>query len=197
MYHWIGTKRTQLQEEAVAGRARITEDSNSLLPALKNDPNIRPPYSVTQISDSAMHRETLYIYRHARPETRAQYDRGHYIEGGKEENWIIKWSLWHVFRYRDNRNRGRTTPSTSNVPRDHRGSLSSGHSNVSLSESIEQGSSEYFWDSYFEHEILTNIQPLRVLPPSESDKTALTHTTIRSETSTAGHDIVCSDSAMH
>jgi len=133
----ISTERTQLQEEAVAGRARITEDSNSLMPGLKNDPNVRPPYSVTQISDVAMHRETLYIYRHARPETRAQYDRGHYIEGGKEENWIIKWSLWHVFRYRDNRNRGRTTPGTS-----HRGSLSSGNSNVSVTGSIEQSPSK-------------------------------------------------------
>lgn len=55
-----------------------------------------------------MHRETLYIYRTARPETRAYYDCGHYIEGEVEENWIIKWMLWHVFRYRDNRNRGRS-----------------------------------------------------------------------------------------
>ncbi|GAB7340183.1 hypothetical protein MBLNU457_6656t1 [Dothideomycetes sp. NU457] len=124
---------SMMKEEAVAGRARITEDSNSLQPEFKNDPNVRPPYSVTQISDAAMHRETLYIYRHARPETKAQYDRGHYIEGGKEENWIIKWSLWHVFRYRDNRNRGRTTPGTS-----HRGSLSSSNSTGGVAGNVEQ-----------------------------------------------------------
>ena len=58
-----------------------------------------------------MHRETIYIYYHARLETRRYYDLGHYREGENEENWIIKWLLWHVFRYRDSRNRGRSTPS--------------------------------------------------------------------------------------
>lgn len=63
-----------------------------------------------------MHRETLNIYRMARPETRAYYERGHYVEGDTEENWIIKWLLWHVFRYRDNRNRGRAMPAWINRP---------------------------------------------------------------------------------
>lgn len=89
----------------------MSANPNSLLPQLVNDPSVKPPYSNTQISESAMHRETLYIYRTARPETRLYYERGHYMEGDTEENWIIKWLLWHVFRYRDNRNRGRAMPS--------------------------------------------------------------------------------------
>ena len=89
----------------------MSANPNSLLPRLINDPNVKPPYSNTQISEAAMHRETLYIFETARPETRHIYERGHYIEGGNEENWIIKWLLWHVFRYRDNRNRGRTLSS--------------------------------------------------------------------------------------
>lgn len=103
----LSQKLIELQEEAIAGRARMSASPQSLIPRLINDPNVKPPYSNTQISEAAMHRETIYIYRTARSETRAIYDRGHYIEGGAEENWIIKWLLWHVFRYRDNRNRGR------------------------------------------------------------------------------------------
>ena len=88
----------------------MSSSVESLIPQLANDPNVRPPYSNTQISDTAMHHETLYIYYHSRNETRRYYDLGHYTEGENEENWIIKWLLWHVFRYRDNRNRGRSMP---------------------------------------------------------------------------------------
>ncbi|KAG8627595.1 hypothetical protein KVT40_005078 [Elsinoe batatas] len=88
----------------------MSASPTSLLPHLLHDPTVKPPYSNTQISESAMHQETIYIYRTARPETRVFYERGHYMEGDAEENWIIKWLLWHVFRYRDNRNRGRAMP---------------------------------------------------------------------------------------
>lgn len=108
---------TQLQEEAVAGRARMSESTACLLPELINDPNVKPPYSNTQINEAAMHAQTLYIYRTARPETRMYYELGHYHEGDTEENWVIKWLLWHVFRYRDNRNRGRSIASASPADR--------------------------------------------------------------------------------
>ncbi|KAF2224921.1 hypothetical protein BDZ85DRAFT_187116, partial [Elsinoe ampelina] len=83
-----------MKEEAIAGRARMSASANSLLPHLLHDPTVKPPYSNTQISESAMHQETIYIYRTARPETRVFYERGHYMEGDAEENWIIKWLLW-------------------------------------------------------------------------------------------------------
>lgn len=125
-----------MKEEAVAGRARMSENPHSLLPQLINDPTLRPPYSNTHISETAMHRETLYIYQTARPDTKAVYDLGHYVEGGTEENWIIKWLLWHVFRYRDNRNRGRSIPTW--IARDGRSSLPSANSSISICESAEQ-----------------------------------------------------------
>lgn len=66
-----------------------------------------------------MHRESLYIYHNAEPETQVYYKKGHYIAEGIEENWIIKWLLWHVFRYRDSRNHGKVGPiSTSRNPTD-------------------------------------------------------------------------------
>ncbi|KAK8215305.1 hypothetical protein M8818_001926 [Zalaria obscura] len=94
-----------MKEEAAAGRARMSADPTSLVPQLRGDPSVRPPYGNVQISETAMHRETLRIYRQARPETKPYYDLGHDTDGINEENWVIKWLLWHVFRYRDNRNR--------------------------------------------------------------------------------------------
>lgn len=32
---------------------------------------------------------------------------GRDTQGLEEENWVIRWLLWHVFRYRDNRNKNR------------------------------------------------------------------------------------------
>ena len=89
-----------------------------------------------------MHRETLYIYQTARPETKACYALGHYVEGGTEENWIIKWFLWHVFRYRDNRNRGRSVPAWN--PQESMSSQPSGDSEANIGDSDEQRTpSEY------------------------------------------------------
>ena len=53
-----------------------------------------PPYSSTHMTETAIHREVLTIYRFARAETRAYYNLGHYMKGGTEENWVIRWTLW-------------------------------------------------------------------------------------------------------
>jgi hypothetical protein len=67
----------------------------------------QPPFSNSQVSETATHREILNIYQHARPETIYYYDMGRDTQGLEEENWVIRWLLWHVFRYRDNRNKNR------------------------------------------------------------------------------------------
>ena len=41
------------------------------------------------------------------------YDLGRDTDRVEEENWVIRWMLWHVFRYRDSRNRNRRTTSPS------------------------------------------------------------------------------------
>ena len=69
--------------------------------------NAQPPYSNSQVSETAVHREILNIYQRARPETKFFYDKGRDTQGLEEENWVIRWLLWHVFRYRDNRNKNR------------------------------------------------------------------------------------------
>lgn len=69
---------------------------------------MQPPYTYNQITETARHSEILNIYRLATPETRQFYDRGRYIDGPNEENWVIRWCLYHSFRYTDNRNRVRS-----------------------------------------------------------------------------------------
>lgn len=85
----------------------MTASPDSLAPQFRDDPRVEPPYSNAQISESAIHREILRIYQLARRETREIYDLGRDAERVEEENWVIRWMLWHVFRYRDNRNRNR------------------------------------------------------------------------------------------
>lgn len=93
------------KEEASAGRNRMLAMPGFLREESKE--NAQPPFSNAQINETATHREIMNIYRHARPETRAYYDLGHDTDGLEEENWVIRWLLWHVFRYRDNRNKSR------------------------------------------------------------------------------------------
>lgn len=99
------------KEEAVEGRRRMTASPESLAPQFRDDPKVEPPYSNAQISESAIHQEIIRIYQNARRETKEIYDLGRDIERVEEENWIIRWMLWHVFRYRDNRNRNRRAAS--------------------------------------------------------------------------------------
>lgn len=57
-----------------------------------------------EIKETAMHREILQIYRKASEKTKAVYELARDTDGVEEENWIIRWLLWHAFRYRDQRN---------------------------------------------------------------------------------------------
>jgi len=86
-------------------------------------PQVGTPYSNGDIPESLRHREILNIYRIASMDTRPYYDFGRDTETIEEENWVIRWLLWHVFRYRDDRNRnrrqaspGRSSGNCSNSP---------------------------------------------------------------------------------
>lgn len=85
----------------------MTECQDVLVPSLRGNTSVEPPYSNAQISETVTHREILRIYRMARPETRVVYDLGRDTARLEEENWVIRWMLWHVFRYRDSRNKNR------------------------------------------------------------------------------------------
>ncbi|CAK4023303.1 Hypothetical predicted protein [Lecanosticta acicola] len=107
---------TLMKGEAADGWTRITQDRNSLLPQFREDRAIGSSYSFGMITEAAVQREIVRIYQNARPDTKIMYGLGHDTEGDVESNWIIRWLLWHVFRYRDERNAGicpRVVPSLS------------------------------------------------------------------------------------
>jgi len=99
-----------MKAEAIDGRSRIAASPEALIPSLRNDPTIEPPYSNSQIDELAIQREVFRIYNYARPETRPFYDLGMDMDRRIADNWVIRWMLWHVNRYRDHRNRNRTGP---------------------------------------------------------------------------------------
>ena len=85
------------------------------------DPTVQQPYKWDQLSETAKHREILNIYARASPRARRYYEKAHSrnpVRQGEwvEENWAIRWYIWHSFRYRDNRDnratRGAATTST-------------------------------------------------------------------------------------
>ncbi|PPJ58924.1 hypothetical protein CBER1_11523 [Cercospora berteroae] len=104
---------SNMKAEAVEGWSRISANRNALIPQLRDDPSIEPPYSFGQVDEEAVQEEVMHIFKNARRDTRIMYELGRDREGDVEENWIIRWLLWHVFRYRDDRNvaagRRRTT----------------------------------------------------------------------------------------
>jgi len=106
---------SMMKAEAVEGRSRIASSEEALIPSLRNDPKIEPPYSNAQISEAATQQEILRIYDRARPETKPYYELGRDTDRMNEDNWIIRWMLWHVNRYRDNRNhhKKKSSPSPS------------------------------------------------------------------------------------
>lgn len=114
----------------------MTESQDVLVPSLRNNSSVEPPYSNAQISETVTHREILRIYRMARPETKVVYDLGRDTDRVEEENWVIRWMLWHVFRYRDSRNRNRRhispSPERVQAPNPSIASIAGGHSSRKL-----------------------------------------------------------------
>jgi hypothetical protein len=91
---------------------------------------VEPPYSAGQLSEESINLEISRIYDSAKPETKSVYDLGHDTDRfGKEKNWVIWWMLWHVYRYRDNRNK---TQSRGLSPHDDAVAVTSPNSGKSL-----------------------------------------------------------------
>ncbi|QIX01486.1 hypothetical protein AMS68_007003 [Peltaster fructicola] len=94
-----------MKSDAVASYLQMTGQRDALLPQLQGDKSVVAPYTYAQVSETALHRAILGMYARADDEIRAYYDLGRNTDGIEEENWVIRWLLWHVFRYRDRRNR--------------------------------------------------------------------------------------------
>jgi len=59
------------------------------------------PFSYNQFTDVAIRNAVDTVYRNASPRSLPLYNRGR----PGSDNWVIRWVLYHVCRYRDSRNK--------------------------------------------------------------------------------------------
>ncbi|KAI9741280.1 MAG: hypothetical protein M1834_002997 [Cirrosporium novae-zelandiae] len=96
----------QMKREAEHYYLILIQGRDHLAPTYKNDMSIQPPYTAAQISDYSFRWAIVQIYNERSQMTAPWYDLGN-TAGQYGPNSIIRWVLWHVFRYRDGRNNRR------------------------------------------------------------------------------------------
>lgn len=86
---------------------------------LKNEyranPGVRQPYKWAHLNQEAIDRAISQIWSTASEKSRWYYDHGQSAEPSVK-NWVLKWLLWHVARYRDERNNKKNRSSGSSSP---------------------------------------------------------------------------------
>lgn len=97
------TQVDRWKEEACRGYERLCHDRDSILPHLRNDPSIRTPYTVTQITESALRREIRRIHTISKQNTSRIYDTGLVLGRADEGSWVVRWLLWNAMKTGGNR----------------------------------------------------------------------------------------------
>ncbi|KZF19206.1 hypothetical protein L228DRAFT_48464 [Xylona heveae TC161] len=108
-------KRTykMMLNEAARAYDCFALDRNNLRPALRANPNMAPPFSHSEMSETAIDYGINMIWQNASAATWPYYSRGWYTDAsGNRDNWIIRWTLYHIFRYRDKRNQKKKSKKT-------------------------------------------------------------------------------------
>ena len=77
----------------------MTGNRGALKPQYAKDP---PPFAANQFSEAAFINAVKSIVKNASSQTRGLYDKG-VVQG--QPNWVARWMLYHVCRYRDGRNK--------------------------------------------------------------------------------------------
>ena len=85
-------------------------------PDVGHYPSSEAPYKWDELSETAKQREIVHLFYPSNYPVRRFYQMGQQwtqlAQGTtQEDNWVVRWFLWHSFRYRDNRD-NRTTNST-------------------------------------------------------------------------------------
>lgn len=102
----------------------------------------------SHVGDQMLSDEASRVYSHASPDTRKIYDLAFDPDRPNDPNWVIRWFLWHVFRYRDGRQarqknqRPKARPSR---PFPYRGSKEESRRNAMLYESASRESCPRSW----------------------------------------------------
>ncbi|KAI4148837.1 MAG: hypothetical protein LQ340_004914 [Diploschistes diacapsis] len=81
-----------------------TNDRHILKPEYASNPGVHRPYKWAHLDPNVVDNAIAQIWKDGRPWSRYYYDRGA-SDDRKVYNWVLKWLLWHVCRYRDWRNR--------------------------------------------------------------------------------------------
>ena len=79
--------------------AQLMGNRDALKPQYANE---QSPFSANQFSEAAFANAIKSIVKNASSQTRSLYDQGS-IPG--QPNWVARWILYHVCRYRDGRNK--------------------------------------------------------------------------------------------
>lgn len=111
------------QLEANEGRKRIIARLDEQV-TQNGQPAARTTYSTSQIDESIRNLEAAWIYEHAQPVTKPLYNLGHDPEHPDKPNWVIRWMLWHVFRYKDGRQKVSSTQFPAKVNPENAGGAS-------------------------------------------------------------------------
>ena len=98
--------RKKFQEEVTSYWVTHFETSSRaiLKPEYASNPAVHRPYKWAHLDPATIDGAIAEIWSNAKPWPRHFYDRGH-SEDRRVYNWVLKWLLWHVCRYRDWRNR--------------------------------------------------------------------------------------------
>lgn len=97
-----------VQKEAEIGYQRLATNSANLKPPFPDDPPITPPYTIAQVSESALRKEICAIYARGETATKAVYDLAKTKESVDGDNWIVRWLLWFHFLHVDTEGRHAT-----------------------------------------------------------------------------------------
>jgi hypothetical protein len=81
-----------------------TSSRTILKPEYAHNPSVTKPYKWAHLNPVVIDNAIAEIWGSGKPWPRYYYNLGH-SEDRKVYNWVLKWLLWHVCRYRDWRNR--------------------------------------------------------------------------------------------
>ncbi|KAF1817991.1 uncharacterized protein K489DRAFT_435507 [Dissoconium aciculare CBS 342.82] len=161
----IGLKENQMKDrrlydimkrEASDGRSRIiaamkAEGPASTLGPASYGPDGEEFFPSSYVGDQILSDESLRVYNRACPDTRKIYDLAFDPDRPRDPNWIIRWFLWHVFRYRDGRQARQKLhhPKARPIrPFPYRGSKEDHRRNALLYESASKDSCPRTWRPY-------------------------------------------------
>ena len=112
----------------------------NLKPEYASNRAIVPPYKWAHLSPAAIDGAIGTIRARAAPGPRRFYDMGQ-SDDVRVNNWVLKWLLWHVCRYRDWRNRKHRHAGTEQVMSPPLGAASGGSAMASAYAAPQAGGS--------------------------------------------------------